>query len=274
MALIDFHCHLDLYPDPQAVADEAARLGVYVLSVTTTPSAFRGTAKLSGGNPRIRTALGLHPELAVLREGELPLFEQLLPETPYVGEVGLDGSRPHRASLDHQGAILVHILDLCAKAGGKTITLHSRGATKLLLDVLGSEPRAGTPVLHWFTGTPREVKRAAEMGCWFSVGPAMMRSERGRNCVAAMPRDRILPETDGPFGQAGDEPLHPWEAMLVAHGLERLWDASAEEIKATLTSNFQSIAKLTANRVRAQQRPPRGDVELEVSALSREAWPS
>ena len=38
-------------------------LGIYVLSVTTTASAWEGTAALAHGSPRIRTALGMHPHL-------------------------------------------------------------------------------------------------------------------------------------------------------------------------------------------------------------------
>jgi TatD DNase family protein len=34
--VIDFHCHLDLYPDPHAVARDCATRGIYVLSVSTT----------------------------------------------------------------------------------------------------------------------------------------------------------------------------------------------------------------------------------------------
>ena len=62
--MIDFHCHLDLFPDPQRVAAEAEAAGIYVLSVTTTPKAFRQTAALAKGKRHIRTALGLHPQLA------------------------------------------------------------------------------------------------------------------------------------------------------------------------------------------------------------------
>lgn len=250
MALIDFHCHLDLYPNPHEVAREAARRGVYVLSVTTTPSAFLGTLALAGSDSRIRTALGLHPELAVARESELPLFERLLPETEYVGEVGLDGSRPHRDTLDQQGGILSAILGLCAQSGGKTISLHSRGATKLLLDVLESEPRAGTTVLHWFSGTEREVRRAAEMGCWFSVGRPMLTSERGRKNISAMPLDRILPETDGPFGEIGGRSSFPWEAMSVADELDELLGRSTLEVASVLVDNFRRISALTNNRAK------------------------
>lgn len=242
MALVDLHCHLDLYPDPKKVADEAARRGVYVLSVTTTPTAFLGTKALAPKGSRIRTALGLHPELAVAREKELTLFDELLSQTEYVGEIGLDGSRPHKESLDRQGAILTQILSLCARAGGKTLSLHSRGATKLLLDVLEHEPLAGRPVLHWFTGTERETHRAAEMGCWFSVGFPMLQTEAGRRRVRMMPIDRILPETDGPFGTKDDRPLYPWEGSEVIEALATALTMPASVIAKQLDDNFRRFA--------------------------------
>lgn len=138
---------------------------MYVLSVTTTPTAFEKTATLAQQGSRIRTALGLHPQLAMQHRGELVLFEELLPKTRYVGEVGLDGSNAHRATLDEQAAILIEILLMSAASGGKIISLHSRRARGWLLDLLAIEPKAGQPILHWFTGSSKEIERAAEMGC-------------------------------------------------------------------------------------------------------------
>ncbi len=94
--MIDFHCHLDLYPDPQAIVRAADKAGIYILSVTTTPKAWRGTSALAKECARIRTALGFHPQLAHQRHHELALFEGLLPETRYVGEIGLDGTPEFR----------------------------------------------------------------------------------------------------------------------------------------------------------------------------------
>ncbi|MXS77896.1 TatD family deoxyribonuclease [Nitrosomonas sp. JL21] len=245
MALIDFHCHLDLFSDPHRVAQEATRRGIYVLSVTTTPSAFLGTKALAPPNSRIRTALGLHPEIAVARENELSLFEKLLPSTAYVGEVGLDGSRQHRDTLDRQGAILTTILSLCAAAGGKTISLHSRGAVKPLLDIIEYEPLAGRPILHWFLGTEKEISRAVEMGCWFSVGPAMLRSETGRKVAKKIPLDRVLPETDGPLAKINQKKLFPWDAIGVNSQLETILSISSAEIEDIFSMNFKRLISLS-----------------------------
>ena len=94
--MIDFHCHIDLYPSPADVAQICADRGLYILSVTTTPSAWKVTASLAGR--RTQTTLGLHPQLAHERKSELPLFYDLLPQTAYVSEIGLDGAPEFRKS--------------------------------------------------------------------------------------------------------------------------------------------------------------------------------
>ncbi len=116
--MIDFPCHLDLYPDPEMAVRLANESGIYVLSVTTTPKAWRQTSSLAKNCPRIRTALGLHPQLAHERYHELPLFEGLIGETNYVGEVGLDGLpelKPHAAI---QRRVFEAVLRISAKSGG------------------------------------------------------------------------------------------------------------------------------------------------------------
>ena len=74
------------------LVSECEQAEIYVLSVTTTPSAWKGTHALAPRSKYVRTALGLHPELAHERYSELPLFDQLLSDTRYVGEIGLDHS--------------------------------------------------------------------------------------------------------------------------------------------------------------------------------------
>lgn len=242
--MIDLHCHLDLYPDPKAVVSECLHRQLYVLSVTTVPSAFEGTVALAPAKSRIQTALGLHPELASSRAHELTLFERLLPRTRYVGEVGLDGSRDHRATFGVQRGVFADVLRLCALSGGKVLSVHSRGASGHVLDALGKEPSAGRPILHWYIGSKKQVARAAEMGCWFSVGPTMLASERGRLSVAAMPKDRIVPESDGPFGLIDQRPTQPWEAWSVVGDLANLWREPLSAVTSLLRSNFRTLVSM------------------------------
>lgn len=175
----------------------------------------------------------------------------MLPKTPYVGEVGLDSSRDHRGTLDVQRGVLRDVLWLCARAGGKVLSLHSRGAPGLILDALSSELGAGTPILHWYIGTAKQVARASDIGCWFSVGPAMLASERGRAAVLAMPRESVLPESDGPFGRVEDQPLRPWEAWSITGALSQIWREDEVGVVHQLRSNFAAFIQNGLTKVSA-----------------------
>jgi TatD DNase family protein len=162
-------------------------------------------------------------------------------ETRYVGEVGLDGSPDYRESFSVQQRVLDRALAACAANGGRVISLHSRRAAKEVLDAIARQPRCGVPVLHWFSGTRRELDRAIDLGCWFSVGPAMLRAERGRKLAEAMPRDRVLTETDGPFAKSAGEPLMPWNATDAEEMLAELWKLPHSTVSEILHRNLRSL---------------------------------
>lgn len=237
---IDMHCHLDLYPEPFKVAEECKRRGTYVLSVTTTPTAWEGTCRLGEGAGRIRTALGLHPQIAHQRHRELDLFDALLPKAKYVGEIGLDGGIGFKDHLNLQRKVFRHILNSVNNAGGKVMSIHSRASVVSVLDELKGID--GIPILHWFTGTKSQLERAIDIGCWFSVGPAMLKTKKGTELVSVIPRDRILTETDGPFAKCDGNILMPWESEMAANILSSMWNQPIEKTHSDLKENLRSIA--------------------------------
>ena len=66
--LVDFHCHLDLYPDHSTAVREADAAEVFTLAVTTTPRARPRNHELAQRTKHVRAALGLHPQLVAERE--------------------------------------------------------------------------------------------------------------------------------------------------------------------------------------------------------------
>lgn len=242
--LIDMHCHLDLYPDLQAQLSAIKSTGAYVLSVTTTPLAWGKTSALATGNARIKTALGLHPQLAAERLGELAIFDQLLPLTRYVGEVGLDGSRECKASWGEQMQVFDHVLASCMREGGKILTLHSRGAATAVLDALDRHPGFGVAVLHWFSGTPKELARAVGTGCWFSVGSGMLKSKKGRELAQRMPPHRVLTETDGPFARLDGKALDPAQCQGAINELAKCWSIDAQAARTKVFESFRTLISL------------------------------
>ncbi len=146
--MIDMHCHLDLYPNPHHIAEQCHNKGLYVLSVTTTPKAWDGTTALARGYTKIHTALGLHPQLAHERHYELDLFDVLLPNAKYVGEIGLDGGDGYREHYEKQRLVFRHILKSVSEASGRVMTIHSRNAASDVLNELAQYPDAGVSILH------------------------------------------------------------------------------------------------------------------------------
>ena len=206
--LHDTHFHLDLFERPREVMEKIEQEKVYTVAVTNVPEVFEHTHSLVKGSKYIRAALGLHPELAAQHRHQLPLFQELLSETKYVGEVGLDNYKKSTEDFHHQKQVFEKILLACGTAKGKILTVHSRRAEKEIIDMIG----VGFPgkiILHWYSGLLTEVDRALSRGFYFSINYAMTQSESGKRLLLRLPKDRILLETDGPFVKIKNIPATP-----------------------------------------------------------------
>lgn len=250
--MMDFHCHLDLYPNAREIIEQSEKRGIFILAVTTTPRAWLGSKRLVGNAKRIRLGLGLHPEIAKDRLDELSLFDLLLPEARYVGEVGLDGSKDHRPFLEKQRLAFRHILTSCERSGGKPLSIHSRGAAKLVLEDLRELANSCVPIFHWFSGSPTELEDAVKQGGWFSVGPAMMASEKGRRLISAMPRDKVFLESDGPLAKRGGRGLTPFDATESIKVLAEIWSEGVGVASERMNLAFRNFVRELPGQALAQ----------------------
>lgn len=241
---MDFHCHLDLYPRAIDIYREAARRNEFTWLVTTSPKAFAATSRALPRSPTVLMTPGLHPEIAHERSAELDLLLEQIANVKAVGEVGLDGSPRFQPHYDIQCRIFNAVIARCAELGGRTLSIHSRRAVKDVLAELSRHPTFGTAVLHWFSGTRAELSAASALGCWFSVGPAMFASANGRSLATAMPRDRVVPESDGPFALVGGKPVMPWSADETAKALSTLWGLQPKQTSDALLGNGRRLIDL------------------------------
>jgi TatD DNase family protein len=240
MRFVDTHCHIDLYPDYETVIQVTEKAQIYTIAVTNTPSVFRQCAALLERSRFLRPALGLHPELAVQRHSELALFADLLPETRYVGEVGLDfvSSDPDVRTLQRQ--VFATVLDQCAQQDHKVLTIHSRRAAAEVVEMIGNN-YPSTCILHWFSGSKTVLQQAIAQGCYFSINSSMLANSKGSSTVSAIPRDRVLTETDGPFIQLRGHVVQPSDVQDVVLQLSSLWNTTAEDAQRIIYTNFQRI---------------------------------
>jgi TatD DNase family protein len=244
--LIDFHCHLDLYPNFQSIINSCEKDEIYTLTVTTTPRAWPKNRDLTRNTRYVRSALGIHPQLIKGDASEeLLLWEKYLPETRYIGEVGIDAGPRFVTTLNEQKRVFEHILKCCEKTGNKVLTIHSAHAVSIVLDSIETFLKEGQNkvVMHWFTGNEVETKRAVELGCYFSVNAAMTRTKRGNTLLTRLPIERILTESDGPFVELNNKPIEPRNVINVVNSLAKLRETTPDKITNTIFLNLKTLLK-------------------------------
>ncbi len=211
--LVDTHCHLDFEryeEDRGAVLDRAAEAGVIAIinpAVDLANSAV--VCDLAAAHPSIFAAVGIHPNSAADFSSEQIARLQALAgreKVVAVGEIGLDYYRDY-CPVSMQKRAFEAQLALAAEVSLPVI-IHNREAGEDVLAVLRdwvaslNSPLQDRPgVLHSFSAPLAMAETAIELGFYIGItGPVTFKkAEELRRIVAAVPADRLLVETDGPF---------------------------------------------------------------------------
>jgi len=96
-------------------------------------------------------------------------------------------------------------------------------------------------VLHWFSGSAGDAKRAAALGCYFSVNHTMLAKPTGAELIRAIPRERLLTETDGPFTKVGSRPSIPADVKKTVGNLGKILGLEPEGVQDLLMRNLAQL---------------------------------
>lgn len=237
--MLDTHCHIDLYPNPYAIARAVERQKILTIAVTNLPSHFEVGLPHLRGFRQIRPALGLHPLMAESHERERKKFKQIFSKTSYIGEIGLDFSKEGRDTKDIQIESLSFVFEQIQDRP-RFVSLHSRGAESKVLELLEKFNIQGA-VFHWYSGPLTVLDQAVQSGHYFSINPAMIRSKSGKNIIDRIPLNRILTESDGPHIQLRNQPVHPSNIKVIIEALRDIWGMSFQEADEQVWSNFMEL---------------------------------
>ena len=201
MKLLDSHCHLDLLDNMKKIVRESIDDNFSIITMTTTPKAYKKNKEICQDSKNIKVAIGLHPQLISEREKELDLLLEYIKDARFVGEVGLDLNINYEKSINKQIRVFTKIIDACDWYGNKVVSIHSVRSVELVLEILRSNIRNNSNkfILHWFTGNRTNLQDAINLGCYFSINSKMQYTNRGKNIIRSLPADKILLETDAPF---------------------------------------------------------------------------
>ena len=230
---IDAHTHIDTDIDPI----EIRKLGAFVMAVTRSLDEA-DIATQRKDNMAI-WGVGCHPGLKNAQHAfDADRFQQLLTRTAFAGELGLDGKS--LVPMDQQVETLVQAFDVLRRTPRLT-SLHSYAATDQLLDLLEPSPPPGI-ILHWWLGDEQQTQRAIKLGCFFSVNAS---SVRRKDVLARIPRDRLLTETDHPFGDRRSRPQRPGFVDDVEQAIGRENGMNSNEVRRLMWSNLRLLVATT-----------------------------
>ena len=239
--MIDTHCHLDdprYDPDRAACWEHARQRGIQGLVIPGVSvhnwGAVRGIARSLG----LAFGLGTHPQALPELRPENPWLPEDLSEACAIGECGLDGGVPVPMELQEQ--VLAAHLER-SRDTGLPLLLHAWRCHDRLLPLLRRfAPLHG--VLHSYSGGAQLVAPYAALGLHFSFAGAITweGARRPVEALRAVPRDRLLVETDGPDQCPRPHRGRSEPAFLVevVEAMERL---RAEPLRRCLLENAQAL---------------------------------
>ncbi|WP_462133564.1 TatD family hydrolase [Peptostreptococcus stomatis] len=138
-------------------------------------------------------SMGIHPFDADIVDQQFgSSYEDLIKDANLIGEIGMDACWCD-TPFEDQERTFVMSLDL-AKKYNKPIILHTKMMEARIYEILKDYDL--DMVIHWYS-CDKYVREFIDLGCHFTVGPAIFVDENVRNMVKLLPLDRILVETDG-----------------------------------------------------------------------------
>ncbi len=229
---LDMHAHID----PSIGEDDLFELGAVVFAVSR--SLDEAATALSRHDETTVWGVGCHPGLVQAhRDFAADRFGALLDSTAFAGELGLDGRS--RVSLDVQINTLRRAFEVLAQKP-RIVSLHSYAATDTLVDELERVQMPGR-VLHWWLGDTHLTRRAVEIGCYFSVPPS---AARRSELLDEIPLDRVLTETDHPFGdKRSSGAARPGNVAAVERAVAAHHRIDIDELRRTVWRNLDRLTK-------------------------------
>ncbi len=190
---------------------------------------------------------GMHPQLPRLENADF--MEALLQKKEIIGigETGFDlFTDEFKAELKNQEEAWRISLELATKHG-VPIVVHDRKALDFIFRDAVNLKLLPAVIFHSFAFGPREALSILHHGinAYFSFAKQILNgNKKSRSCVAELPLDRLLLETDAPYQTLkGEERTSPFEIRRVYREAASIREMKLEKLTCALQENFKAAYK-------------------------------
>ena len=248
LQFVDTHLHLEEVADPGEAILAAAAAGVTrLITMGTDLASSRGAVALAEGNSAVFAAVGHHG--ATTEQPDFAALEELVrhPRTVAIGEVGIDGPFTETPLL-RQAEWFDQACALALRSG-LPVCVHVRDSAPEVEAVIANHPGL-TGVIHYFSLDGTWARRFLDLGFHLSFAGLTTRAQRQelREVATDCPADRLLLETDSPFGtpRGRQGPNQPAYLLDTANLVAELRGISLEELASLELANARALfTKLT-----------------------------
>jgi TatD DNase family protein len=130
-----------------------------------------------------------------------------------------------------------------AKGLGMPLVVHSRAAESACINIL--EEHKTSAIMHCFSGTIEEAKRAVGFGCLISIPTNVTYVGKRQKLVKALPLTSIVLETDAPYlAPVKGERNEPANVKAAVEKVAELKGLDASEVEDVTTENALNYFKL------------------------------
>ena len=158
---------------------------------TVTQSAYATMDKTKNIKiPQLWISAGIHPWKADVTDWQE--MEPVLKETKVIGEIGLDNVWC-TVDMEIQRKIFLRQLKLAMDLQ-KPVILHTKGMEKEVLEIIRKFPNRY--LVHWYS-CENYLEEYSKLGCWFTIGPAILQDKVVETVARKVPIERLLMESDG-----------------------------------------------------------------------------
>ncbi|MEM1061766.1 MAG: TatD family hydrolase [Planctomycetota bacterium] len=212
MRLVDTHCHLDeeaFASDRDATLARAREAGVAaMLTIGIDRMTSEAAVALAAAHADVFAVVGIQPNyVSAMADGDLAAIEAIATgehadRVVAIGETGLDRYWDY-TPIETQVEPFEWHVDLAVRLG-KPFVVHCREAEADILDVLTKAHATHGPlsgVMHSFCGDAAHAAAFVDLGLHVSFSGMLTfkRNAELREVAAAVPRERLLIETDCPY---------------------------------------------------------------------------
>ena len=252
----DNHTHLEIadgdqpmdYQDHMSLAGQVGILGAVQVGVTLESSKW--CAEVAAKDSRLLAAVAIHPNEAAKYESRQALDNDIEgiaslagePRVRAIGETGLDFFRTEDTQgIEFQQYSFERHIDI-AKQHNLALQIHDRDAHDKVVETL---LRVGAPdkvVFHCYSGDLELAKICTDNGWYtsFAGNITIKRNQHLRDSLKAMPKTKILVETDAPF--LPPEPLRgrpnsPYLVPITVRFMAQQLEMDANELSGQIARN-------------------------------------